>query len=126
MANRRVGLPVPTPEQWYLESAGLTKDRVGKLLERAVKKIEDQLDATHTKVFQHEGSILYSKDLVDHATQGKAAERALRYFLPHAADTGDKAPVYIMPSWAYGEEGREPATTPLAGERAPGDSRPAA
>jgi len=80
LALREVsGLPaLPDVNEEIFERAGISKDDRALLLKRVFDRTTKRLGATHVKVFQSEGDILYSKPLVDHGTQGKAIDQALQ------------------------------------------------
>lgn len=71
-------LPIlPDLNEEIFTRAGISKDDRAELLGRLFRKTAKRLDATHVKVFSDKGSIVYSKPLVDHVTQGKAIDQAL-------------------------------------------------
>jgi hypothetical protein len=53
-------------------------NREGVTIERIAKKVADKLDAKTTKFFSHQGTVLDSREVEDHATQLKAAELGIK------------------------------------------------
>jgi len=65
-------------------------DREGVTIEHIAKKVADKLDAKTTKFFSHQGTVLDSREVEDHATQLKAAELGLKALgILKAHDEGD-------------------------------------
>lgn len=59
------------------EAKNATKIRVKNMLTRALKCIEDGMEADIIKVFCYEGEVIESDPYTDHATRLKAADMAL-------------------------------------------------
>lgn len=60
--------------QLTLDAAGFDPQTAGAWLRRAAEKMVEKLDATKTQFFAHEGEIISRVEIIDHATQLKAAE----------------------------------------------------
>lgn len=101
---------LPALDTWVLEAAGISKAEMGRAVAMAFEKVRGQLQARTVKVFQHKGDVVYSKGLKDHSTQHKAARTILEHFLPRIQREQTGRDVYVLPDWAYGEEGRPAAT----------------
>lgn len=85
--------------------AGITLEDRAQLLKKLFDKTVKRLSATHVKAFHHKDSgIVYSKPMVDHATQGKAIDQALALTglqKQEAPKVTIKAEVKL-PDWAQG------------------------
>ena len=70
---------LPNVNEEIFERAGISLDDRAQLLKRVFDKTVKRLGATHVKVFYDKDTgIQYSKQLVDHTTQGKAIEQAIQ------------------------------------------------
>lgn len=93
---------IPNINDEIFERAGITKDDRAKLLNSIFKKTIERLEAKHVKVFNHNGKIIRSSPLVDHATQGKAVDQAMQ-LVGLSKDAQPKVIVkanVTLPEWA--------------------------
>lgn len=68
---------VPDINEEIFRRAGITEEDRAMLLKKVFDKTIKRMDAKHTKVFNNNGNIVYSKALEDHSTQGKAIDQAM-------------------------------------------------
>ena len=93
---------IPNINDEIFERAGITKDDRAKLLNSIFKKTIERLEAKQVKVFNHNGKIIRSSPLVDHATQGKAVDQAMQ-LVGLSKDAQPKVIVkanVTLPEWA--------------------------
>ena len=86
------------------DAAGIKQDERSGTLAHAFRRTQEAMDASVIKVFQSEGSVVYSKPLIDHVTRLKASKQAATFAGVHERNT-TPPPVNLvinMPSWAFG------------------------
>ena len=101
-----------------LESAGLSADRMSTLLASAVTKIEEKLKATETKFFSHQGEVVETRQVDNHAIQLAAAIEMTKFIKELASlkgnvSTDKKPPIAIQINLPEGNEKIEEEVTDL-------------
>ena len=96
------------------EAAGITQEERAGTLAHAFRRTQEAMDASVIKVFQSEGSVVYSKPLIDHVTRLKASKQAATFAGVHERNT-TPPPVNLvinMPGWTFGLRDAPQSNTP--------------
>lgn len=109
-------LPViPDINDEIFERAGITKEDRAQMLAAVFQRTKQRLTAKEKKVFCQNGEVIYSKELDDHATQGKAIDQAIQ-LVGLSKQTQPKVivnAVVKLPDWAHPVVDVTPKPAPL-------------